>query len=99
MISAPRQRSARPVAIAALVSACRGADPSDDSPTAFVSSIAAAQPQRRALATPVTEAVDVKALLDWPEYTYPTLFPLGAQSFALNCARANYTVRAYTTGN
>ena len=81
--------------LATLLGACGGgsdsAAPSAERPS--TSSL----PNKRALAVPIT--VDAKALFDWAEYKYPSLFPKGPQNFPLVYLNVSYTIRAYPNGN
>ena len=77
-----------------LLSACGGNDAT--APAADRLS-AASKPSKRALAVPIT--VDAKALFDWAEFKYPSLFPKGPQNFPLVHLNVSYTVRAYPNGN
>lgn len=80
-----------------LLVACGGGD-SPTSSTGPSEQIAMAQaPGKRTLATTIT--VDAKALFDWAEYKYPSLFSKGPQNFPLFFEGVNYTIRAYPNGN
>ncbi len=94
----PFPRASLPVIAACaalLLSACGGGDAPADA-------TADAQATRsvRALATAsATAAVDAGSLFDWAEYTFPSLFPKGAQNQPLSFQGVDYTIRAYPNGN
>lgn len=48
---------------------------------------------------PEAVVVDAKALFDWAEFIYPTLFPKGPQNVPFAYLGVNYTIRAYPNGN
>ena len=93
------------VALAALstMSACGGGDGATDSASAFVASIAQATPASgRARALAFTAAnVDAKALFDWAQYKYPSLFPKALQTVnqPFSYLGVNYTIRGWANGN
>ena len=90
-------RGAATLWLITLLAACGGGE--TPPPTAAPSEQAAMTqvPGKRALATAIT--VDAKALFDWAEYKYPTLFAKGPQNFPLVFGGVNYTIRAYPNGN
>lgn len=97
------------LALAWLLSACGGGVDEPPGARAFVAQIATqAAPRRGALFTPQAhlEAGDATSVpptadetLDWAEDKFPSLFPKGPQSFALQHLGVSYTVRAYSNGN
>jgi hypothetical protein len=78
------------------LAACGGGSSPVDGAKAFAARIAQqdmATQRKQALA--VGDPVDAKALLDWVEFKFPTLFARGPASFSLDFAGATYTIRAY----
>lgn len=90
-------RGAATLLLITLLAACGGGDMPP--PTAAPSEqVATAQaPGKRKLATAIT--VDAKALFDWAEFKYPSLFAKGPQNVPLLFAGVSYTIRAYPNGN
>lgn len=75
---------------------CGGGSSPSEGARAFVAGVAqqeASAPRKLALA--LNGPVDAKAMLDWIEFKFPSLFPRGPASFQLVNDGKTYTVRAY----
>jgi hypothetical protein len=77
------------------LAACGGAESSTDAQPARSARLLSTGPSLQATAA----AVDARSLFDWAEYTYPALFPKGAQNQPLRYEGVDYIIRAYPNGN
>ena len=78
-----------------MLSACGGGNSEGSGPQAAATSSAERErPQALTVAS-----VDAKALFDWAQYKFPTLFSNGPQNLPYSDGGVNYTIRAYPNGN
>ena len=78
------------------LAACGGGSAPEDGAQSFAARIAqqdTADQRKQALAA--GDPVDAKALLDWIEFKFPSLFPRGPASVSLDYGGVTYTIRAY----